>query len=435
MKKIFVSMLMFAFVLTSAACNDGGSSNGTVRPSSGGPTAPSMPAQMKFDAMGAGPVFQDARQDAFKRVLEKAAIHILGKDKFDANKSKLTFLTYRRGRQFVMGTKTDVAPNKKYKLTPSGKDDGGNTLMKIDAWIYMHDLKNAIEERGLSTTTKPTHTPQSTKDVKITFEDDTKTTTKPTSDDGDLSDVDISAMQMLVFYKPKGLTEEQKNFSKLAVKALNRGFGKLGLKIKDLETVETLAKEKALLIEESEGSVGLGLLLAQKIAAELYAEVWTTVGYSGNTAHATLHVKIFVRSTGDILTEVVQGGRRMDGSSRHASVLASLKDATTKAMKKIEPKLKKYVKDGRVYTISLLGVQSYGDASKFSRALKKVKGTVNVTLHSHSKSSMVSEYFVQFKGNPTDLLDSIFDTLPDQPGFEALDLDSKRGNELIFRLD
>jgi hypothetical protein len=57
---------------------------------------------------------------------------------------------------------------------------------------------------------------------------------------------------------------------------------------------------------------------------------------------------------------------------------------------------------------------------------------MNITMKSGSKSAGTFDFYVQFKGNPTDLLEALFADLGSQPGFEDFDLLEIRGNELTF---
>jgi len=79
-------------------------------------------------------------------------------------------------------------------------------------------------------------------------------------------------------------------------------------------------------------------------------------------------------------------------------------------------------------------VTSGKDAQAFISVVKTVPGVVSVKLKSASKADMVYDYYVQFKGNPNDLMEKLFETMPNQPGFENFDLQEARGSELIFTL-
>jgi hypothetical protein len=427
-KAIYVLLIAGALFIM-GACQGGGSTATPVRTT---PSVSGLPAEQFFSATGVGATFQDARQDAYKKLLTEAAKVILG-NQFEANRPTLeqNYLSYVRGRQFIMGEQSSVEPDKQRKLSTLGQDGQGNTQIRLEAWVYMHNFRDAIERLGISASPATTTTTTTTTSPTTT----TPVTTTTSSASEDLSGVDLSGMEMLVFYKSQGLSSMDEQYSKVAVTALNRELSQqLGISIKDLETMERLASERALLQEEAEGTVGMGLLLANQVAAELYAEVWTTIGYSGTSGQAVLNVKIYARTTGDVIADLNIGGRQMDGRSRDASLRASIFDATDKIIKQITPALKRYADGGRVYFVRLTGVQNYADASRFSRAMNGIKGTVDVNLRSHSRNDMTSDYSVRFKGNPMALLDGVFDTLPSQPGFENLDLQNMRGNEIIFRL-
>jgi hypothetical protein len=48
---------------------------------------------------------------------------------------------------------------------------------------------------------------------------------------------------------------------------------------------------------------------------------------------------------------------------------------------------------------------------------------------------MTGDYIVKFSGNPLDLIDKIMMYLSDKPGFEYLDVQNVRGNEIFFSMN
>ncbi len=432
-RKYILSLLVLASLVS---CTDSG-----LQPMVS-PSGNSMPDDMQFTGTGIGDDFSTARQNAFAEVVKKGIIYVIGDSGYNAKKSQIdgAFLPYTKARYYVLGeVKKNTAKQKKWLST--GRTASGQMELKLQAYIDLKKLKEDLDGIGASTTTKKPNTVNNTTTTVNTVNTTSTvtTTTTPDTSDEDLSDVDLSALTFLVIYNLSDPVykndKNQAEYARWGISYINKELGKVNITTFDADTMEKLAEERNLLQEEANGSIGIGQLLANAIHAELYAEVTPSVSYKGiKVENAIMDVKIYVRTTGKLIDTYQVGGGEMYANDLTSNIKGSLKVASQKIMKKLIPTLKKYVKDGRVYFVRLNGVNSYKDASKFTSSVKTVDGVKNVSLKSGSKADGVYDFYVEFTGNPTDLMDRLFEFLPDQPGFENFDLQEVRGNELIFTL-
>lgn len=413
---------------------------GSLQPMGSPQASQSLPDDKMFVGTGIGAEFSDARQNAFAEVVKQGIIFILGDAGYKSKQSQIDgeFLPYKKSRYYILGEVKTTSSEKKKKWLSTGKNPSGQMELKLQAYVDIKKLKADLDGVGVS----PTPTKNTTTTTVVN-----NTTTTPTpvnnnttaAEEEDLGDVDISSLTFLVTYNLKdpvySKDKMQAEYARWGISYINKELSAANITTFDADTMETLAEERNLLQEETTGSVGIGQLLANAIHAELYAEVTPSVNTYGTKANAILDVKVFVRTTGKLIDTFQIGGGEQVSSDVTASIKVSLREASKKIMKKLIPTLKKYVKDGRVYFVRLSGVSSYRDASKFTTSVKNVTGVKSVDLKSGSKEGGVYDYYVKFEGNPTDLMDRLFEYLPDQPGFENFDLQEVRGNELIFTLE
>ncbi len=404
--------------LSVAACSASMTKNETGQSSAG--------LDKEFTGIGNAPDFGGARAGAFADVVKKALLFILGDSMYAGNKSALEqeFLNYPAARKYILGETEKAPPDKQKKWLSDQRDENGNLVLKLQAYVNIAKLKSDIDALGLRDSSSAGESMKETEASSIS---------------NVLNETDLSGLTMAVYYNPQDqgmkLDPDQVTYAKWAVDDLNREFSALKVKTFDIEDLDKLASERTLLQEANEGSVGVGLVLAEKVYAELYAEVSPNVTYEGNRAHAIVNVKVFVRTTGALISTVEKGGREYESSSLAASIKMSMKEAAEKIANDMVPGLKNYIDGGRFYFVRLTGVKSYRDASVFSSTVRKIDGVVDITIKSGSKEDRVYDYNLQFKGNPTDAVDRLFEYLADKPGFEKFDLKEIRGNELTFSLE
>lgn len=380
----------------------------------------------------AGASFPDAKDYAYAALMEVAIRDVVGDSVYSANETTIAnnFLGYQLSYKYVDDPSWDNRTT----------DADGNMILTLSATVLLDDLRAKLKTLGISTTgstASSTSTSTASTTTATTSTSSTTSTTSTTTTTTDLSELDITALSVLVYYDPEAdWMDNSRNaeYADMAVSTLNSAIAALGLETKDSEVQELLKEELTLIQESTMGSVGVGLLLADEVGAELYAEVEPSLSFSGSAAHAMLTVKVYNRTTGTLLLETTKGGPEMTSSSRDASVKASMKSAVEKIMEELEPALADYITGGRNFFIRLQNVESYRDASSFSTAVTGVEGVVSIKLDSYSSDDMVADYNIKYKGNPLDLLDSIMLFLMDKSGFEYFDLESVRGNELIFTM-
>ncbi|MGC8764428.1 MAG: hypothetical protein ACP5QT_00865 [Brevinematia bacterium] len=377
--------------------------------------------------------FSEARKLAYVDVVRKALLYIAGENEYKNLKENIEkeFLVYENIRRYIVGETESVSENKKKKWVSNYRDAEGNLVLKLQAFVKTGELKrdyDSWKEKYLTQTSSEILTKKSSKSENIV-----------SSESEDFSNVDISSITMLVFYNPRSpvilKNPEEEIYARWAVEDLNKECADMGLQIFDLETMEKLSKEREILQQSEAGNIGIGLLLAERVFAELYTEVTPAVNYQGTKAHVILNVKVFVRTTGALIANIEKGGQEYDSPSVTASIKASMREATKKVRDELAQALKKYVGRGRFYFVRITGIDSYKQANSFVKQLEKIDGVVSVKLKSGSKSDRVYDYNVQYKGNPTELIDILLDTMSQKAGFESFDLSQVRGNELIFTLE
>ncbi len=381
-----------------------------------------------FVGEGSAADFSEARNNAYSDVITKAAQYIMGSSKFDLNKDKIEqkFLSYAVARKYILGEIDKVPAEKQKKWISNMRNTDGNLVLKMQAYVYVSKLKSDIEALDLKESDNPVNYSSSSSE-------DRQASTNS------LNIPDLSSLTFLVFYNSQDPSinqdPDQVTYSKWAIDGLNRELSSLNVKTFDLETVEKLADERTLIQEEGEGNVGVGLALAQKVYAELYAEVLPSVAYEGDKASVFINVKVYIRTTGALISTIEKSGQQYESSSLDVSIKMSMHEAYKKIISDLRQSLKNYVENGRFYFIRLTGVKSYRYASKFLSAVKKIDGVVDITLKSGSKDDMVYDFNLQYMGNPTDAVDSVLNKLSDKEGFEKLDLKEIRGNELTFSME
>ncbi|URA09349.1 hypothetical protein [Thermospira aquatica] len=421
MKRI-IGLVMGCLVLV--AC-------GSPRPpeaiSSSSPAQPQemgFPETMVFEGRGQSQEFSSSRKLAYQDVMRQAIVKILGERDYTAQKTSIDGQFLANEAQF-----SPYILQKEW--TSTKRDENGNLVLALKATIATKKLREDLRSAGFLTTA-PSSSP----------------TTQPSSGspqrensgvEMDLSGVDISGLSLLIFYNPEALQKtgdpDAERYARRAIQLLNQEFLQSGLEVIDLEAAERVLKEKNLLQEEARGNVGLGLLIAQQVHAELYGEVTPTVSYrAGTTAHVILDCKLYVRTGGRVIASIQKGGEEYDSASLEASVTASMRDAVKKVSKDLFINLKKYVKDGRFYTVRLIEVGSARDASAFAGTVSKLERVKSVKQTLYSKNDRTAEFEIQFQGSPNELMEIIFDGVTAKPGFESLDLFTLRGNELIFTM-
>ncbi len=396
-----------------------------------------LPDEKDFTGIGSASKFSETRNNAYIDVIKKAIIFILGDEKFNQNQSDLekVFFSYPAARKYILGETEKTSPDKEKKWLSNTRDANGNLVLKLQAFVNIKKLKGDLESMSLqSGRSTGTTASQASEQQPGTKEGEPG---GPLSED--LKGVDVSSLTFLVYYNSKDPAlkndSEQETYSRWSVDNLNRELSSLNIQTFDLETVEKLAGERSLLQESTTGNIGVGLLLAQKVYAELYAEVSPAVSYQGNRANVILNTKVFVRTTGALIASIEKGGQQYESTSLQASIKMSMREAAKKVKEDLIVSLKKYINNGRFYFVRLTGVQSFKDAVKFSTTIGKMNGAASIVMKSGSKEDMVYDFNLQFKGNPTEAVSGIIESLSVQPGFEKIDLKEIRGNELTFSID
>lgn len=396
----------------------------------------------EFIGEGSAADFPEARNNTYTDLIKKALIAVIGDPAFNKNKASIdeNLMNYPTARKFIFGEGEKAQPGKNKKWIANSRDSSGMLKLRLQAYVSLKKLKEYADSQGWTSPSAPvsgqnSSQPENYQNTQFGTSSSSASEQTPV----DLSGVDVSSLTFLAFYNPKDPAikndTEQSTYSKWAVDNLNRELSALNIQTFDLDAMDKLASERNLLQESTSGTVGVGLLLAQKVYAELYAEVSPSVTYEGTKAHAIVNIKVYVRTTGALIASIEKGGQQYESISATASIKMSMKEAVKKAMTDLTLSLKKYVNNGRFYFVRLSGVQSYKDASKFSSTVGKLDGVVSMTLKSGSKQDMVYDYNLQFKGNPTDAVDSLFNAMQDKQGYEKFDLKEIRGNELIFTLE
>jgi len=390
----------------------------------------SLEAEKDFVGEGKAKEFTEARKLAHIDVIRNALIYLISFKEYDNYKESLEkdFLIYENIRRYILGETEKVSEEKKKKWIANFRDSEGNLVLKLRAYVKLRELKNDFEnwKKKFSSSSK-SEVVTSSSSVASSLKEE------------DYSSVDISSITMLVFYNPKSpvilQNPEEETYAKWAVDNLNKEMASVGIQTFDLETMEKLSGEREILQQAETGNIGIGLLLAQKVFAELYAEVSPSVYYEGTKAHVILNVKVFVRTTGNLIGSIEKGGQMYDSPTVHASIKASMREASKKVKDELVNSIKKYVAKGRAYFVRLTGVENYKQASSFVQQVKKIDGVVSIKLKSGSKEDKTYDYDLQYKGSPSDFVDVALETLTQKPGFESLDLKQIRGNEIIFSLE
>jgi|GEM_PF-1527093 hypothetical protein len=383
----------------------------------------SVPEQMTFEGMGKAADFAVSRRLAYQDVMRKAIVALVGEKAYTAQKNQID-------AQFV-NTEAQFAPYiVAKKWTTTRRDENGDLILGLEATIATKKLESDLRAAGFLSNEKG----GGSSSLPVA-----KSAPVEEKKQEDFSNVDISGVSILIYYNTASIKNSKdpdaERYARKAVQLLNQELLGSGLQVFDLEAAEQVAKEKNLLQEEARGNVGLGLLLAQQVYAEVYGEVVPTVTYRGGTvAHCILELKLYTRTGARVLASIQKGGEEYDSPSLEASLTASMRDSAKKVAKELRENLKKYVFDGRFYTVRLIEVGSARDASSFVSAVAKLDGVKSVKQTLYSKNDRTAEYEVQFRGTPNDLMERIFDSLITKPGFENLDLSTLRGNELIFTM-
>ncbi|NPV02693.1 MAG: hypothetical protein HPY53_15070 [Brevinematales bacterium] len=425
--------IMGVFILLSSMMLSCGGS-GVVQPQnygggqSGGGGQAAIEDGLVFQSTGIAPEYMDAKNMAYVEIVKKA-IAYLG---YDVNSSGIQsgFLTWQKASKYIDG--------KWKKWLSSSRNEKGDMVLVFEAPIFLKQLNADIVSSGAGQKTvapvkDPVNPVNPVNPNANNNSGDKKDPTVVTAQD--FSDVDISSLTFLVFYNEKqfvGMDPETMTFAQWGVTMINKELANANIQVFDVEAMEQLKEERNLLQEATAGSLDVGMLLANEVFSELYAQITPDVTYQGKKAHVMLTIKVFVRTTGKLIATIEKGGLEYELNNKTVSIKASLKDAVQKVMKELVPALKKYVGGGRFYFVSIQGLTSAKDAVSFSSAVKKVSGVMNITMKSGSKSAGTYDFYVQYKGNPTDLLEVLFTDLGSQPGFEDFDLLEIRGNELTF---
>ncbi len=382
-----------------------------------------FPETMVFEGRGESQEFASSRRLAYQDVMRKALVKIMGEREYNTQKASVD-------GQFL-ATEAQFSPYILQKeWTSTKRDENGNLILDLKATIATRKLREALVAAGflsLAPSAPVAQTPAASPQPE------------PAKQEPDLSGVDISGLSMLIFYNPEALQKtgdaDAQRYARRAIQLLNQEMLQSGVEVIDLEAAERVVKEKNLLQEEARGNVGLGLLIAQQVHAELYGEVTPTVSYrGGTTAHVILDFKLYVRTGGRVIASIQKGGQEYDSASLEASVTASMRDAAKKVSKDMLINLKKYVNDGRFYTVRLMELGSARDASTFASAVSKLERVKSVKQTLYSRNDRTAEFEIQFQGSPNELMEIIFDGVTTRPGFESLDLFTLRGNELIFTM-
>ncbi|MFN4217121.1 MAG: hypothetical protein ACK4HQ_06955 [Brevinematales bacterium] len=383
-----------------------------------------FPEKMTFEGVGKAPEFAASRRMAYQDVMQKAIISIVGEKAYTAQKDRID-------GQFLNTEVQFGSYILQKEWTSTKRDENGDLILSLRATIATRKLRDDLQVGGfLAGTSMPV---VSSSPVAPAME---PPSVQP---DVDLSSVDISGLSILIYYNSSALKKstdaDAERYARSAVQLLNKELLQQGIQVFDLESAEKIAQEKNLLQEEARGNVGLGLLLAQQVYAELYGEVTPTVTYrSGTTAHVILELKLFVRTGGRVIASIQKGGQEYDSSSLEASISASMRDSVKKVTAELVTYLKKYVDGGRFYTVRLIEVSSARDATTFASTVSKLEKVKSVKQTLYSRNDRTAEYEVQFQGTPNELMEIIFDGVTTRSGFESLDLSTLRGNELIFTM-
>lgn len=446
MKRSITAVPAILAVLFSACVATSGDVNaGFVRNDSVNVNVKSVPDEMQFETTGTGKEFTDARPAAYVNMVTKAVIYLIGSDSYNKNKSGIDSLIspWTKARYYILG-ETTAAPGKEKKWLGTSKDADGNMVIKMQAWVNLKKLKADLDGMGVSAPEQktPDIVVKDGSSSVVKLDNGGSSSSAPeikiAQPEVDVSGVDISSLTFLVYYNPSDPSlqgsKEDIGYAKWCVDEFNKQLAGVGVKTFDVDTMEKLMKERNLMQEASTGSVGVGLLLAQQVYAEMYAEVAPSISYTGSKVTISLNIKIFIRTTGALVTTVVKGAE-FNTAPNAAGIKAAIKLATQKAMPDVVLSLKKYMNGGRFFNVRLAGVGGYNDARKFNQAVSKLPGVVNMNLKSGTKADAVYDYDIQFKGSPMDLVDRIFDGVADKPGYEKFDLREIRGNEITFTLN
>ncbi len=206
----------------------------------------------------------------------------------------------------------------------------------------------------------------------------------------------------------------------------------------DLETVERIKKDQELVYEEQTGrSVGLIQWVAQKVNADVYAELdaRTSGDRSGANYYgqANLTLKFFEASTGRLLASVTYKSPRSFSRSSETDAInnalqSSVYEAMSIAMDQLGPALRASAVNGIPYRLILQNTPDARLTREFARRLERRVESVETV--SQSKEETV--YTVFSFGKPEDLLDIVFDVSDALPAFSGMELVVLRGRSLTF---
>lgn len=443
--------MIFSVIVLGAGLSACGDNSGSVQNN----TVPSAAAlgPKQFTATGApGADFPDAKDKVYAAMLEMAIRDLVGDGVFQANSSTIGthFLSYVKGYKYV----------KDASYVNRATDASGHMILTMKATVDMVALRDALRDLGVTAGTTTTVRQNNTASTggNMSFNNTTVVTSSSTGGqtsyatqtsagnassgtaDTDLTGVDLTSLSFLVYYDANNSAirdAEDRSYAATAVSMINSKLTGLGIETFDPAAMDQIVQERRLLQQSTTGSVGVGMLVAEQVQAELYAEVIPTMNYNNQrgTWQTMLNVKVYVRTTGALLLNTDVGGREYERMTKDTAIKASMRDAVDKIVSSLSAALKRYVVDGRSYFIRLQGISSYRDASSFSTTIKTVPGVLNVTLKNYSNQDMTGDYVVRYQGNPLDLLDKVMTYLGDKPGFENLDVQNVRGNEIIFSMN
>lgn len=257
-----------------------------------------------------------------------------------------------------------------------------------------------------------------------------------TPEEREIIDSYIESLTFLVYFDDDA--PEDPFVMKAAIGMANGYLASERRSVIDLETVEALKADQELVYEEQTGrSVGIIQWIAQKLNADVYAELDArTTGETTGGKHygqANLTMKFFESSTGLLLASVnYKSPRTFSQSSELDAVTNALQSSVYEVMplaiEQLEMALRRQAAEGIPYQLVL---QNSADARTIRGFAGKLEPRVE-DLDTMSQTAEETVFSVRFLGESEDLMDLVFDLADGIPAFAGIELVLLRGRSLIF---
>lgn len=248
----------------------------------------------------------------------------------------------------------------------------------------------------------------------------------------------VDKLTYLVYYNEKSGLDPV--LAKGAVGQANSFMLSKGYTAIDIDQVEKLKKDKALVYEEQTGGeISLIQWIAQSLNADVYIEIDGSVAGSINGKNyygqASITLKLYETSTGQLLgSQPYNSPQAMSTASLNAAQNNALQSSVFAtlplAIDQSKIQMAKQFANGIKYELIL---QNAGDArlvSNFRQRLRRVANVADVATRNQSADQ--ATFDIYYYGRLDDLVDGVWSLADVVPGLENLDLVLTRGKSVTF---